>query len=239
MNIIDTLSNALKFEEKVCLIYQRTAASQKIQAEPESLWEELAVQKEKQTRLIKKALMSVDHGQNASRINLISSREMEQGLKWVDTLYEKLQENESSPSKIHEVVCPIITFELNTIYSPLLKAFDLQFLKPDPAWIPLLQRHIQTMNACFKKHRIPTLASLVENYPFLNKQGDEKRIFSEAYLFQTLLEKKKNITVHLKNGASFPGKLIEFDHSSIRCSTPSLTNTLFFKESILSIQIHD
>ena len=239
MNIVDTLSNALKFEEKVCLIYKRTAASQKVQAESKSLWEELVAQKEKHILLIKKALKSVDYGQNASRINLISSREMEEGLKWVDTLYEKFQENGLSHSKIHETVHPIITFELNMIYSPLLKAFDFQFLKADPAWIPLLQRHIQSLNFYFKKHRFPTLASLVGTHPFLNKKEDEKKGFSEETLFHTLLDKKKNITVHLINGEIVPGKLIEFDHFSIRCSTPSFPDALFFKESILSIQIHD
>ena len=239
MNIADTLSNAIKFEEKVCLIYQQTASFQKNQAESKSLWEEISTQKEKQIQLIKKILKSIDPGQNASRINLISSREMEDGQKWVDTLYKNLQEKETSHSKIYEMLYSIISFELNTIYSPLVKAFDLQILKAEPSWVPLLQRHIQSLNFYFKKYRHPTLDSLIDKFPFLNKKGDEKKGFSEETLFQTLLNRKKNITVYLRNGTSFPGKLIEFDHFSIRCSTPASTSAIFFKKAILSIQIHD
>ena len=239
MNIVDTLSNAVKFEEKVCLIYQQIAPFYQKQPETKSLWKEIVAQKEKQIQLIKKALQSLSHGQDTSRINLIPSREMEEGLKWVDTIYSKTQEKELSHAKTHEMIYPIISFELSTIYSPLLKVFDLQFLKGEPSWIPLLQRHIQSLNTYFKKYRFPTLASLVEQYPFINKKGDEKKGFSEETLFKSLLNNKKNITVHLRNGASFAGKLIDFDHFSIRCSAPSSISTLFFKEAILSIQIHD
>jgi small nuclear ribonucleoprotein (snRNP)-like protein len=251
MNIVETLTHGIRYEEKVSLIYQRILSSPKTHPESQGLWKEVIAQKEKQILLIKKALQAIStQGPNMSRIRLVPQKEMEAGLAWIESIAKTFQENEPFQAGTREMIFQIVSFELETIFSPLLKIFELQFVKGEPPLTASLIRQVELLNLILKKHRLPSLSALAERYPFWVKKESKKKDFTEELFFKTLLGQKKPVTLRLRDGRFFSGRLAGFDQFSISCldadsetdegqSRSSAKNILFLKEAILSIQIDD
>ncbi|MBI1824643.1 MAG: hypothetical protein HY200_08250 [Nitrospirae bacterium] len=244
MNIVETLNHGILFEKKVSQLFKQTLSFQKEKSAGQAIWKEIVVQKEKQILLLKKAV-SGNPGQspNASRIKLLPAREMEEGLAWIDQTEEELKVSDPVPAALVKLIPRIASFELRLIYSLLLKVYDLHLFKKDPELISLLNRHFQSLNFYLKKHHASPLNALTHEYPFLVIKADGKKGFREDELYQNLMSQKKEITLRLKNGDSYSGKLDSFDHFSLLCRplipTSPPISTLFLKESILSILIHD
>jgi hypothetical protein len=244
MNIIEALTSGIQFEVKTSQLFKRILAVQKEQPEGEALWKEIFAQKEKEIRILKQALHGVEgQGPNAFRTKLLPAREMEEGLAWIIKTEEELTSANLLPPTLVKLIPRIASLELKLIYSPLLKVYDLQFVKRDPQLISLLNRHFQSMNSYLRRNRSPSLNALAKDYPFLIKKEEGKRGFSENDLYQDLSTRNKSVTLRLKNGTFYSGKIKSFDHFSLQCLPLEAGNkpmtTLFLKESILSVQIHD
>jgi hypothetical protein len=244
MNIVETLTSGIQFEVKISQLFKRILAAQKEQPEGEAIWKEIFAQKEKAIRILKQALHGVEgQSPNASRIKLLPAREMEEGLAWIFKSEKELTAAGLVPAALVKLIPQIAAFELKLIYAPLLKIYNLQFVKGDPQLISLLTRHFQSLNSYLKKHHAPSLNALAKDYPFLVKKENENRGFSENDLYQDLTTRKKSVTLRLKDGTFFSGKINSFDHFSLQClpleGSDDPMTTLFLKESILSLQIHD
>jgi len=244
MNIIDALTCGIQFEIKSSHIYRRIFLYQKGDPETQTIWKEILGQKEKLIQNLKKALLGLQRqGPNSYRIQWVTSKEMEEGLKWIDQAEREFNSTDPNPSRIVKMIPSIVTYELQLIYSPLLNVFDLLFIKGDSQLETQLSWHIQTLNSYLIKQRAPSLTPLMKKYPFLIKIENEKKGFREEDLFQNLVKHQKPITLRLKNGTFFSGKLDGFDHFSLKCrplnSAFNSTCTLFLKESIISVQIDD
>ncbi len=244
MNIVEALTSGIQFEVKTSQLFKRILAAQKGEPEGEALWIEIFAQKEKEIRILKQALHGVEgQGPNASRIKLLPAREMEEGLAWIFKTEKGLAAADLVAAILVKLIPQIASFELKLIYAPLLKVYDLQFVKRDPQLTSLLNRHFQSLNSYLKRHRAPSLNALAKDYSFLAKKEDEKKGFSENDLYQDLTTRKKSVTLRLKDGTFFSGKINSFDHFSLQClplkGDAHPITTLFLKESILSVQIHD
>ena len=244
MNIVETVTVGIQFEVKASQLFKRVLAAQKEQPEGEALWKEILAQKEKEIRILKQALHGVEgQGPNAFRTKLVPAREMEEGLAWILKTEKELTPADFVPATLVKLIPRIASFELKLIYAPLLKVYDLQFIKRDPQLTSLLNRHFQSLNSFLRKHRAPSLNALANDYPFLAKIADEKRGFSENDLYQDLTTRKKSVTLRLKDGTFFSGKINSFDHFSLQClpleGGDNPMATLFLKEAILTLQIHD
>jgi small nuclear ribonucleoprotein (snRNP)-like protein len=251
MNIVETLTQGIRYEEKVSLIFQRILSSPKTHPESQGLWKEVVAQKEKQILLIKKALQDISaQGPNMARIRLVSPKEMEAGLAGIETIDKKYQENEPFQAGTREMIFQIVSFEFETIFSPLFKIFDSLFVKGEPPLTASLIRQVELLNLIFKKHRLPSLSALAERYSFWVKKESKKKDFTEELFFKMLSGQNKPVTLRLRDGRFFSGRLAGFDQFSISClgegserdegqSRSSANNILFLKEAILSIQIDD
>lgn len=244
MNIVETLNHGIQFETKVSQLFKRILSFQKEYSSGMEIWKEIVAQKEKQILLLRKVISgSPGQSPNASRIKLLPAREMEEGLAWINRTEMELETSDPVPATLVKLIPRIASFELRLIYSLLLKVYDLHLFKKDPELISLLNRHFQSLNLYLKRHRASSLDALTHEYPFLVRREEGKKGFREDELYQNLMSQKREITLRLKSGESYSGKLESFDHFSLICrplipASPPI-NTLFLKESILSILIHD
>lgn len=244
MNIIDALNSGVQFEIRVSQIYKKTLSFQKDQPEHQKEWKEIIGQKEKLIHLLRKAVQAMQsQGPNSLLIKLLSSKDMQEGLDWINKAEKEFNLEGTNPSRIVKLIHPITSFELRLIYSPLLNVYKLLFIKSEPQLISLLQGHLHTLNLYLKKHHAPVLTRLIKNYPFLTKGENDRKGFREDEFYQNLVKHQKPITLRLKSGVFFSGRLDGFDHFSLKCSplntTSRQSSTLFLKESIISIQIDE
>jgi len=244
VNIIDALNSSVEFEIKTSKIYKRLLSFQKDDHEHQREWKEIIGQKEKLIQLLKNAVQGMQcHGPNSSLIQHISSKDMQEGLDWINKAEKEFNLEGPNPSRIVKLIHPIASFELRLIYSPLIKVYSLLFIKKGPQLNSLLQQHLHSLNVYLKKHHAPSLTSLIKNYPFLTKRENERKGFREDELYQNLVKQQKPVTLRLKNGGFFSGRLDGFDHFSLKCSPLSAESkhisALFLKESIISVQIDE
>ena len=244
MNISESVEKAVAFEEMSLAFYRKIGAPGSQRAYAAGLWKDAVSQKEKLTGLLKKLLLEAGAlRMGASRINLVSSRDMDDALELVEGYLKKSGDPALTAEKKLEMVRTIVAFELSSIYGPVFKMFDLRLLKMDPSWPPAVSRHFYDLEGYFKKSKGPDLSQLLEGLAFLLKRAPEVKSFSEETLFQTMVKERKPLTLVLKDGNSFSGLLVAFDHFSLRCRKKEVKEGLpvieqiFMKESIVSIRV--
>lgn len=246
MNISETLEKAILFQEKAFQFYQAEAKTKEAARRPDQSTQlrEIASQKSRLTGLLRKSFQeSKTLPGGVSRVNLVSDREMDEGLAFLDKALELVNDETVPPAKTLEMIRQIASYEATLIYAPLSKMYGLRMLKKDTGWILALSRYFHALTLYLKKNRGPGLAPVLEKLPFLDKKITEVKSYSEKELLKSLIQEKKPVTLTLKGGETFSGQIIEADYFSFRClgaekAGKIASEQLFLKDSVISVRVN-
>ncbi|HXN07827.1 MAG TPA: hypothetical protein VN944_12280 [Nitrospiria bacterium] len=246
MNISETLEKAILFQEKAFQFYQAEAKTKEALKRPDlsTQLKEIASQKSRLTGLLRKSFQESNTlPSGVSRVNLVSDREMDEGLAFLTKALALTKDNTVPPAKTLDMIRQITSYEATLIYAPLSKMYDLRMLKTDTGWILALSRYFHALTLYLKKNRGPGLETILEKLPFLNKKVTEVRSYSEKELLKSLIQEKKPVTLTLKGGKTFSGQIIEADYFSFRClgeenSGKTSREQLFLKDSVISVRVN-